>query len=100
MKFAIIVFVLLIFFWSIWPTPYRYFPISDTEIHTTARVNRFTGNASLLGPNGWINMEQKNSITRNDGWMPVTAPKNNQVGHYFNPDANYALGTMSSSKNK
>lgn len=62
--FVLILFVLMVsaFFWGVWPTPYRYFPVSDPEMHTTARVNRFTGKSSLLGPQGWVAMERKPDI--------------------------------------
>lgn len=43
----------------VWPTAYRYFPMSDSEIKTTARINRFTGHAELLLTTGWVDLATK-----------------------------------------
>jgi hypothetical protein len=41
--------VLLAFAWFVWPTPYRYIEHRDVLY----RINRFSGSAMMLLPDGW-----------------------------------------------
>ena len=66
-KITYCVFILLsvsivLFAAFVWPTAYRYFPMSDSEIKTTARINRFTGHAELLLTTGWVDLATKSDV--------------------------------------
>jgi hypothetical protein len=48
----------------IWPTPYRYGQIDWSGLGgSPVRINRFTGHAQILVPNGWKNLERSRPRT-------------------------------------
>jgi hypothetical protein len=58
--------LVLLFFWYVWPTPYRYDHISRYLV----RMNRFTGKTEVLqGYGGWIPVESNTG-----GVQPEAAP--------------------------
>lgn len=48
----------------IWPTPYRYSQIQWSGLGgSPVRINRFTGHAQILVPNGWKNLGRSRPVT-------------------------------------
>jgi len=60
--FILLSLVVILFAAFVWPTAYRYFPMSSSEIKTTARINRFTGHAEVLTLTGWVSLGAKPDI--------------------------------------
>ena len=46
--------VSFVFFWYVWPTPYRLYKLDNS----TERENRFTGVVQTLTPDGWLTHKQ------------------------------------------
>lgn len=52
-------FIVLLFAYAVWPTPYRYDRMQHADKNYIVRINRLTGAGEILGPEGWESMKRQ-----------------------------------------
>ncbi len=65
--------VLAAFAWAVWPTLYRYDHMHSGSREWPVRINRFSGEADMLFPDGWGKLAQSPPDTSAPSMAPAPA---------------------------